>query len=112
MSEAVIRVEGLGKRYAIGERARYLALRDVLTRAFKAPLRLWRRPPREQIWALKDVGFEVGHGEVVGIIGRNGAGKTTLLKFFLGSLGQRKASPKFAGGSEACSRSVQVFIPS
>jgi lipopolysaccharide transport system ATP-binding protein len=80
MSEAVIRVEGLGKRYAIGERERYLALRDVLTRAFKAPLRLWRRPPREQIWALKDVGFEVGQGEVVGIIGRNGAGKTTLLK--------------------------------
>jgi lipopolysaccharide transport system ATP-binding protein len=80
MSETVIRVEGLGKRYAIGERDRYLALRDVLTRAFKAPLRLWRRPPREQIWALKDVGFEVGQGEVVGIIGPNGAGKTTLLK--------------------------------
>jgi lipopolysaccharide transport system ATP-binding protein len=80
VSEPVIRVEGLGKRYAIGERARYLALRDVLARAFNAPLRLWRRPPREHIWALKDVGFEVGQGEVVGIIGRNGAGKTTLLK--------------------------------
>jgi lipopolysaccharide transport system ATP-binding protein len=35
---------------------------------------------REYIWALKDVSFDVKHGEVVGVIGRNGVGKSTLLK--------------------------------
>src|SRR5262249_17862515 len=62
----------------------YKSLRESMSRAAGRLARTGRstreRQPRETIWALKDVSFDVQEGEGVGLIGRNGAGKGTLLR--------------------------------
>jgi lipopolysaccharide transport system ATP-binding protein len=77
MTAAVV-VDAISKRYTLGTGGGYRRLTEVLTDKMSRSGR--RTSTRDELWALKDVSFEVAQGEVIGIIGRNGAGKSTLLK--------------------------------
>ena len=82
-----IKACGLSKRYSLQKMAspvEYQTLSDRIVDLGLAPWHLLtgknRRSEHEWFWALRDVDFEIQHGEVIGIVGRNGNGKSTLLK--------------------------------
>ncbi|MDQ1314255.1 MAG: lipopolysaccharide transport system ATP-binding protein [Pseudomonadota bacterium] len=77
MADLAISVQDVSKRYLAfdSQRAR---LRNMLQPS--------RTEGASEIWALRDIGFEIARGEAVGIIGRNGSGKSTLLEIITQTL--------------------------
>lgn len=83
MSQPIIEVQGLSKRYKIAHsQGQYRSFKEEVSRTLQKPLAMLRgtNEKKEDFWALRDVSFSLNEGDILGIIGRNGSGKSTLLK--------------------------------
>jgi ABC-type polysaccharide/polyol phosphate transport system ATPase subunit len=83
-------VEGLGKLFLL-RKERDRTLKGTLLGAIR------RRGVRNDLWALRGVGFAVRRGETFGIIGANGAGKSTLLGVLAGTIRPTEGHVRVAG---------------
>lgn len=77
MGNEKIIANDISVRYILGD-FKETGLKDVIVQKLKGTYK------KNEFWAVKNVSFKVGRGELLGIIGTNGAGKSTLLKVISG----------------------------
>jgi lipopolysaccharide transport system ATP-binding protein len=111
MAQPGILFDHVWKKFYRGER--HDSFRDLVPATFR---RLTGRRPGgdlgdQEFWATRDVSFEVGPGEALGIIGPNGAGKSTILKLLTRILRPTKGTCKVTGRFGALIEVAAGFHP-
>ena len=106
----VIQVNAVGKCFNIYERPED-RLKQFLMPKIRAFSGLEQPSYHREFWALKDVSFEVGQGQAVGIIGRNGSGKSTLLQIITGTMTPTYGTVKTQGRTAALLELGSGFNP-
>lgn len=102
MSDIVISVSNISKCYQVFDDQRSKFLHAVWPTHTKG---------MQEIWALKNVNFEIKRGEAVAIIGRNGGGKSTLLQILTGTLTPTTGEVKINGRVSALLELGSGFNP-
>lgn len=96
------------KKFKKGEKTN--SLRDSLPKFFNRTNSETGLEDKE-FWALKDVSFNIDHGDVVGIMGPNGAGKSTILKLLSKIMSPNKGGMKINGRLAALIEVTAGFHP-
>lgn len=80
MSDTVIDIAALGKRYTLSHQHRPDSLKSWLASMVRPTSGTNANGGREDFWAIRDVSLRVGQGECLALVGKNGSGKSTILK--------------------------------
>lgn len=102
MNDIAISVRNINKCYQVFDNQRSRLLHAILPQATKRT---------QEVWALKDINFDIKRGEAVALIGRNGSGKSTLLEILTGTLTPNTGSVKVNGRVSALLELGSGFNP-